>query len=224
MANSSSRTQLRGHCQVCGREQAVDPSRSGLIHHHGYNLRFGYFQGTCTGHHSLPMEKDRTHTDSVIGAIRTNVARLRRRAAKLRAGTEILQTIRRSRYNRDARRSELVEIVFASLPAFEQARELEMEIADIEFRARSGEDFAIFLAALVEAKFGKPLRSVAVEKREPLVHFRSRHGIACRSGRGIFSQARSWNATRVEEEVTCERCRKAIVAMATWKRMKEEGE
>lgn len=47
--------QLRGFCQVCGREQAVN-QKTGKIAHHGYTVEFGAFEGTCMGAKEQPIQ------------------------------------------------------------------------------------------------------------------------------------------------------------------------
>jgi hypothetical protein len=49
----------RGHCQLCGAVQALDPDTS-LIAKHGYTVPDGYFVGTCPGsdHPNLHVARD----------------------------------------------------------------------------------------------------------------------------------------------------------------------
>lgn len=44
-----------GHCQWCGRPQMLPAD---LLSKHGYNVRWGFFSGTCNGAGHLPFEKD----------------------------------------------------------------------------------------------------------------------------------------------------------------------
>lgn len=54
----------RGHCQVCGRIQAIV---EGKLSKHGYTVAgFGYFHGVCSGAAELPLEQDRAVTDGVV--------------------------------------------------------------------------------------------------------------------------------------------------------------
>lgn len=45
----------RGHCQLCGAQQAVN-NKTGRIAKHGYTTRWGFFSGTCAGSDNLPYE------------------------------------------------------------------------------------------------------------------------------------------------------------------------
>ncbi len=55
----------RGHCQACGRVQAVDTANN-LIAKHGYTVDFGYFDGVCTGSDRQPLEVDKSFTEATI--------------------------------------------------------------------------------------------------------------------------------------------------------------
>ena len=78
------KTQTRGHCQCCGREQAV--VRCGYMAHHGYEVKDGWFQGKCGGHNFPPLEVARDVADSTIASVRRDAAALRVRATALIAG------------------------------------------------------------------------------------------------------------------------------------------
>lgn len=59
-----------GHCQACGRQQAVANKRGvnhGLLAKHGYTVSgWGFFNGTCYGADRLPLEQDHELTDRII--------------------------------------------------------------------------------------------------------------------------------------------------------------
>ena len=57
-----------GTCQACGRVQAV--KANGRLAKHGYTVEYGYFNGTCSGSDSLPLEQDTVVNESAIRAIR----------------------------------------------------------------------------------------------------------------------------------------------------------
>lgn len=54
-----------GHCQVCGRTQAVN-SKTGRLAKHGYTVDWGFFNGVCHGSGNLPLEVDTTVTKTTI--------------------------------------------------------------------------------------------------------------------------------------------------------------
>jgi len=55
----------KGHCQVCGDVHAVDNTHNGLAKH-GYDVTWGFFNGTCNGADNLPIQLDRTLADTTI--------------------------------------------------------------------------------------------------------------------------------------------------------------
>ena len=55
----------KGHCQVCGRIQAVDVNYN-RIAKHGYTVDFGFFDGVCDGADELPLEVDKSITEKTI--------------------------------------------------------------------------------------------------------------------------------------------------------------
>lgn len=55
----------KGHCQVCGRIQAVDVNYN-RIAKHGYTVDFGFFNGVCDGSNKLPLEVDKSITERTI--------------------------------------------------------------------------------------------------------------------------------------------------------------
>ena len=55
----------RGHCQACGRVQAVDTANN-LLAKHGYTVDFGYFDGICKGSDRKPLEVDKSFSEAPI--------------------------------------------------------------------------------------------------------------------------------------------------------------
>ena len=63
----------KGHCQVCGRIQAVDVTHN-FIAKHGYTVDFGFFNGVCEGSGELPLEIDKSITEETIVELTNYVA------------------------------------------------------------------------------------------------------------------------------------------------------
>ena len=59
----------KGHCQVCGALHAVDNSHNGLAKH-GYDVSYGFFNGTCSGADSRPIQLDRTIADKTVSQLK----------------------------------------------------------------------------------------------------------------------------------------------------------
>lgn len=70
-----------GHCQVCGSRQRLP---QGVLAKHGYDVRFGFFNGTCYGSAHLPFQKDITLVHEAIGREEEHKARLVALAADYR--------------------------------------------------------------------------------------------------------------------------------------------
>ena len=77
------KTQLRGNCQVCGREHAAS---IGSVAKHGYTVKNGWFEGACNGWQYAPMQHDRTVTDKVCAKIRAECAQLLQKAEDYSTG------------------------------------------------------------------------------------------------------------------------------------------
>ena len=77
----------RGHCQRCARVQAIDVA-TGLLALHGYDVKDGYFSGTCEGSNHLSLHVDRELTDQYIAAARADERRCLNLAARLRNDTD----------------------------------------------------------------------------------------------------------------------------------------
>lgn len=64
-----------GHCQACGRQQAVHV-KTGKIAKHGYTTDYGFFNGTCNGSDHLPMEQDILITNRQIELLASHAGEL----------------------------------------------------------------------------------------------------------------------------------------------------
>lgn len=149
-----------GTCQVCGRLQAVSRWR---IAKHGYTVKDGWFQGTCSGSRELPLEEDTTVLDATVGL-------LERRGPELMATTPDQVTVVTVHWDRrfGARGvSKGVEVhsqeeVDALDPPQWVACRTWAQLVDAEIwrRFRMGESMlahAKTLVGLREARHGKPL-------------------------------------------------------------------
>lgn len=58
-----------GTCQSCGRSQAVN-AKTGRLAKHGYTVDYGYFNGTCAGSDSQPLELETSLNVETVAAIR----------------------------------------------------------------------------------------------------------------------------------------------------------
>lgn len=155
------KTQTRGNCPCCGREQAV--LASGKMSKHGYTVECGWFNGVCSGDRFEPMQIQRKITDDIIEGVRNDVAKLTVEAGKLKSGKLVLKLVAKpGEYVRRGEQATMVE--WASLDKYDQQRALDSAIYDRESRARMGTSFANDLEALVNRVHGTPL--IVVELAE----------------------------------------------------------
>ena len=154
-------TQTRGHCQCCGRQQAV----RGGIAAHGYTVANGWFQGVCQGHRYAPLEKRRDETDSMIAEVIKQAAAMHIAADETLAGkrdpveykTGMLKYVDGKRVAQTA--------PFAEATEYRQ-QEIRRQLAwSLSQRAKAGEDFAKFMSALADKVHGTEL--VIVAKPQP---------------------------------------------------------
>jgi hypothetical protein len=153
----TSLTQIRGHCQMCGRQQAV----RGGIAAHGYTVANGWFQGVCQGHRFAPMEKRRAETDSMIVEILEQAAALRIKADETLAGKhDPVEYDTGRRTNVNGKYVPVLEL-FAEASEYRQ-QDIRTRLAwNMTMRAKAGEDFAQYMGTLADKVHGAELAVVA---------------------------------------------------------------
>jgi hypothetical protein len=153
----TSLTQIRGHCQMCGRQQAV----RGGIAAHGYTVANGWFQGVCQGHRYTPLEKRRAETDSMIVEILEQAAALRVKADETLAGKhDPVEYDTGRRTNVNGKYVPVLEL-FAEASEYRQ-QDIRTRLAwNMTMRAKAGEDFAQYMGTLADKVHGAELAVVA---------------------------------------------------------------
>lgn len=159
---TTQRHQLRGHCQCCGRQQAVP---NGRMSKHGYEVKNGWFNGICSGEQYAPIEKDRSHADETIRIVRADCVKLLEKAAALRAGTITPAQAKSGRRIKIEGATgypwEDEMVPFAEAPAHLQQQAVDAAAWNAEGRARQGENFADALERIANDYHGKDLLVVA---------------------------------------------------------------
>lgn len=155
------RTQYRGHCQCCGRLQAV---RNGHVSAHGYTIKNGWCEGVCGGHFYPPIEDSREHADKVIKSVRDQVADLLEKSEAAMLGAHDPETFVSGHHYVYEPRFERVETVKPfSEASFTENGYIRRDISQkFERRARAGTQFANALSELVEDHHGHSLISVEI--------------------------------------------------------------
>lgn len=153
------KTQLRGICQCCGRQQAV--LASGNMSKHGYTVEQGWFSGVCRGQNHQPLQLDRTQADRTVQTVRHDVARLQQNLLDLQAGKIFPEIVNTGRYDFAKQASETVS--WADANEYQRTRGVEVEIFRVSGRIRLGTGFADDLEALANNVFGTALLEVKAE-------------------------------------------------------------
>lgn len=150
-------TQTRGHCQLCGRQQAV---RGGMSAH-GYTVANGWFQGVCQGHHHKPLETDRSITDQMVIDVTAQASALRIKADETLLGQhDPVEYDTGRRTFLDGKRTPIMA-QFADAGEYRQQEIRKQTAWSLTSRAKAGEDFAKFMGALADKVHGQPLAIVA---------------------------------------------------------------
>jgi hypothetical protein len=142
--------QLRGHCQCCGSEQAV---RNGVMAHHGYTVKNGWFQGKCRGYQYAPVELRRNALDDTIEMIRDQITTLSESADMLSSPSNWPKEVKI--YNRFKRVDEMVPL--ASLPEYRAREVINGIIWGYRNRIEAGKRHIEYLKVIAATYFNKPL-------------------------------------------------------------------
>jgi hypothetical protein len=152
----TSLTQIRGHCQRCGNQQAV---RHG-ISAHGYTVANGWFQGVCQGHRYAPLEKNRATTDRMVVEVLAESSALRIKADETLAGKHDPVEYDTGSRKRIEGKGVPVMALFAEASEYKQ-QDIRTRLAwNMTMRAKSGEDFAKYMSALADKVHGTELAVV----------------------------------------------------------------
>jgi hypothetical protein len=175
-----SKTQLRGICQCCGRQQAV-LQPSGRMSKHGYTVGHGWFSGVCTGQNYQPLQKDRAQADIIVAAVRRDVVSLRAKAAAFRANEIHPELIRTNRW--DPKTRDTVKIPYEDGTPYQQEKARESAASTADQRANAGVQFADNLERLADRIYGTELEVVPAEEGpEPIPYGQQR-----KAARGVLT-------------------------------------
>ena len=189
-------TQTRGHCQLCGRQQAV---RGGMSAH-GYTVANGWFQGVCHGHHHAPLEKRRTETDTMIAEVLAQAHALRIKAQETTEGKHDPVEYAGHRFQLvNGKRVPVME-QFADAQDYKK-EEIRKHMAYVmNYRAKDGEDFAKYMSALADKVHGTELLIVA----KPVPAERIQAGEQRTNAKGTVLTAKYQDGQRLHYTITRE--------------------
>lgn len=155
----TARIQLRGNCQLCGRDQAVNSNR---MAQHGYTVDHGYFNGVCHGHKHAPLQVERSFADKVIADVAADAVRMAARIGELQAGSVFPATITLHTYKYVNRKMVYDTIPFEQGDEYQKERAVSNAVHQLESRIRSAESFCRDLKALADRVHGTPLIEVVI--------------------------------------------------------------
>lgn len=155
----ATKVQFRGHCQCCGRQQAV---QKGRMSKHGYEVKdrgnYGWFQGVCSGHLHAPVEQDRKVLDEMVVVIRAEVVRLNKLADKYESGEITPDTCQTNRLDPQTRKN--LVVAWADARPWEQEAEVRSRVWGARQRASAGKSQADMMQRIADTYHGKPLTEV----------------------------------------------------------------
>lgn len=151
-----SRTQLRGICQCCGRQQAVV---RGNMSKHGYTVENGWFRGVCSGDMHKPVEKDRSVLDAVVKSVRADCVALAEKVETWKAGTAHPEKVRTG----NLVNGKEVLISWEEANELQRRKGLERAIYGTESRIRAGRSFADTMERIGDQYHGQPLVEVEIK-------------------------------------------------------------
>jgi hypothetical protein len=160
-----------GHCQVCGRVQALP--NGGTLSLHGYRVAgFGFFNGVCHGARFAPLQESRAITDKIIVELGQYAARQDEMVAELKAGTRTPLTAKTGKHievMKTGRRGmkykgwEDEVVPFAQAPSYYQVQAVEGAVFFHEREARQARSHARDMAQLADRIHGTELIPVEPE-------------------------------------------------------------
>ncbi|BAU40183.1 hypothetical protein [Ralstonia phage RSP15] len=144
--------QIRGNCQVCGRQHAVV---KGVMAKHGYKVQHGYFNGVCSGQHYRPLQHDRSVTDFNVREWKAKAEALRASAQDFRDG-KVFPEVAKS-----AAHYKAPMVPFNQAQPYFQKQAVEHMIFSLLGEARFLEGHAKMMGEFADQIFGTDLIKVA---------------------------------------------------------------
>lgn len=199
------KTQLRGICPACFREQAT---KRGRMVDHGYSIPQDWHQrtGSCYGvnAHHFGTPEGKTFTEGLVAICLDNAKNLQREADKFADHSKVAR-IERKRHNGEVR-------VYTPADGDQFVGAVKIHHSNLLARVRSNESQAQRFREIVDGWKMQKLREVQVEKKQPLIH--GAHNKEPRytlCGRRVV-QMFGGRMLRVgnNEQVTCPKCLAAI--------------
>jgi len=151
----------RGHCQACGRLQAVTNEHHGFpprLAKHGYKVAgFGYFFGTCRGSGHQPIERDHSLLEQIAVSLTEYADSHDRLAADFEAGRRTPDTVPTGRFVYVDRKATPERCPWAEADQYAQVQEVKRMVWQYQSQAKQARQHRQMLLELKDQLSGKPL-------------------------------------------------------------------
>src|ERR1700731_1581319 len=163
---------IKGHCQACGRIQVV-LSTTGLLAQHGYTVRSGYFSGVCRGSAWLPLESQRSRLDWIADDLVRAANAQQMRAERLQSGADLPErALKRDEWTnivyggRDSRTFERNPVIveWSLATSVERRMQIDLEIGECLSDAQFLRGHRTMLLELAARVHGQPLINRTAEE------------------------------------------------------------
>ena len=116
----------KGHCQSCGRVQAVSTDDNSLAKH-GYDVQFGFFNGTCSGSDKEPLEVSKRFSEVTISKMKNAIEEKREEIETFTGVTQMpVVFTTRGMFGKVLSELKIKQIGFCSRTKIEHYEEVEM--------------------------------------------------------------------------------------------------
>lgn len=195
----------QGHCQVCGRLQAI-MTVGGMLAKHGYQVKgWGYFRGVCRGSDTYSLEHDRTLCDRICEALTSYAAEQDRAAEAFRTGKQIPLFVR-GKYLPQKKDYERID--WAQGTELQQRDEVNRLVWSCEGEARHARAHVDHMQKLAARVHGQAL--VEIKKVERVVPVQPTVDVKAGTVSGVYTTkaARQADLDKLQREY--EACRKVL--------------
>lgn len=203
--------QLRGHCPMCGREQAV---KGGNMAKHGYTVENGWFNGVCPGRNFAPLELDRLSPEPAWLSILAQADELDLNATQYEQGVRVPTSVIKREWKNGQRQS--YQKPWSELTEYDKRSELNSLVFGMRRRAKAGRDFVKFIRELADNVHGKPLKEIERDRSGPIRHlpdpranYNSKYTACGKSVRYAYG-TRYLHMADDPDSATCEACKNKL--------------
>lgn len=157
----TSKIQLRGNCQCCGRQQAV--LDTGRMSKHGYTVDNGWFNGVCSGERHPPIQHDRSALDAMCVSIEEQCVQLCIVALDMEQGRSFPKMVDTGNTIWINRKPVREQIEWSQASVYQQQAQVKREVSHLRRRAELGRSFVKDMLKLADERHGGELERVVLD-------------------------------------------------------------